>query len=1045
MVEQSEIRTPAKTRKLRSRCAAAAGVLLALLVLSHSAGVYAGEARRAAGEPPRATGEAGRGVGGELTIRQVGAWGGSVNAIHVEQQGDRTIAFIGSGVRFVILDVTDPGAIIELGSVMLDAAINDLQVRDGYAYIGASKTYVDPSVVDAFCVVDVHDVTAPFLVASGIGRGRGDGIYHNVALDGAGRTAYAAPWASMPLAIDITDPTAPVYLGECGGFAAPVFSGSLLYGLDAAGGQVLVSDMSMLPDSCPSGGVWVGSAHIPEFRGAAAPMSALGGNYLYVVASLWSSASDDYSLLFVVDISDPEAPVHVGTWGDPSGETLDLCFDGSGRGVVAVSDGRLYWAGWGRRDPLSRTMVILDVATDPANPQLIGEYSSAAEFGAIEVVGTTVYLGDWREGLIILDCSDPANPVRVGNYLSPREFHQGALDGNMLYMTDPSYGVTMVDVSNSQAPALVGRWETGTYTPDRQHRMTNWGIAVRDGQAYVAAGYGGFQVLDVSDPAAPTLAGEFSPWPAGAMSVGLELSPDEPIVHVGYVSPGSGTWIVNFDVSNPSNVVDVGAVNIGSYWTRPHTIDRGSDGVAYATRDNALVTLDLTSAEAPLMLGRMGYDSVAGDLAVDGNYLYAVNDTGFGAGYAGLDVFSVSGADHLPVHEAHHDFDHSAPKCYSVAVSEELAYVGGPQFEMRVLDVRDPASAVPVGRTSSAGANISDLIVDGPMVYAITRSHSGDAGAGVLVYQVFSLGDFDDDGDVDLDDSDSFMACFTGPDGGPVGPGCEPGDFDSDRDIDCVDWDSFVDAWTGPGDPPVLTGCSAVVSPALPAGPPHDTRKNRYISFDPGNTEPVAFQVELSSMKRCSDDLGRTCRTDEDCPPQTGSCTEHPQVGSVVGWVGEPDGNDVSRVVGAPVYRVWSESTVHVSDCAIIPVTTYGLRATADGVVFTAPLEVGTIRKPGIWHYGDVVGEGTADLPPLPGFTPPNLVVNITDVQALVLSIRGPSSPSAHTTWVDLHGLGDGAPPNFILNVSDVLRVLWGMGGQRYLDSPEHLAPGDCP
>ena len=51
----------------------------------------------------------------------------------------------------------------------------------------------------------------------------------------------------------------------------------------------------------------------------------------------------------------------------------------------------------------------------------------------------------------------------------------------------------------------------------------------------------------------------------------------------------------------------------------------------------------------------------------------------------------------------------------------------------------------------------------------------------------------------------------------------------------------------------------------------------------------------------------------------------------------------------------------------------------------------------------------------------------------------------ADRTWVDLHGLGDGVPPNFLLNVADLQRVLWGIGGQQYLDSPEHLSPFDCP
>ena len=71
------------------------------------------------------------------------------------------------------------------------------------------------------------------------------------------------------------------------------------------------------------------------------------------------------------------------------------------------------------------------------------------------------------------------------------------------------------------------------------------------------------------------------------------------------------------------------------------------------------------------------------------------------------------------------------------------------------------------------------------------------------ITRVTSLpGDFDRDGDVDQTDADQFALCYTGPNGGPIGPGCGPGDFDSDGDIDCDDWDLFTEAWTEPGPPP---------------------------------------------------------------------------------------------------------------------------------------------------------------------------------------------------------------------------------------------------
>jgi hypothetical protein len=90
--------------------------------------------------------------------------------------------------------------------------------------------------------------------------------------------------------------------------------------------------------------------------------------------------------------------------------------------------------------------------------------------------------------------------------------------------------------------------------------------------------------------------------------------------------------------------------------------------------------------------------------------------------------------------------------------------------------------------------------------------------AGPIRFAKFSSpgsGDFDNDGDVDADDAVRFETCFTGSDGGPFVPGCEPGDFDGDNDIDCADWDAFVLAWTAAGQPPNLPQC--LVFPGIPA------------------------------------------------------------------------------------------------------------------------------------------------------------------------------------------------------------------------------------
>ncbi len=52
----------------------------------------------------------------------------------------------------------------------------------------------------------------------------------------------------------------------------------------------------------------------------------------------------------------------------------------------------------------------------------------------------------------------------------------------------------------------------------------------------------------------------------------------------------------------------------------------------------------------------------------------------------------------------------------------------------------------------------------------------------------FGIGDYDCDHVVDLFDFEQWLACCTGPDGGPIGSGCEAFDSDADGDVDWFDF-----------------------------------------------------------------------------------------------------------------------------------------------------------------------------------------------------------------------------------------------------------------
>jgi len=301
--------------------------------------------------------------------------------------------------------------------------------------------------------------------------------------------------------------------------------------------------------------------------------------------------------------------------------------------------------------------------------------------------------------------------------------------------------------------------------------------------------------------------------------------------------------------------------------------------------------------------------------------------------------------------------------------------------------------------------------------------------------------------------------------------------YDMTPPLDATGQECFTGtvSFDGPGQPVTGDTCvgppPAVVPPGLPSSETHLARKNRYVTIDSttNGAESIALKVTLFSMKRCSGNLSRACTVDNDCEaavPGSGTCIEHPDVGTAgPWWVQAPqqeplgclpgpcgDADWFARVGSVPYFDVWTLATLHIGDCETVPVATYEILACLgpDGSVCSDPLTVGTIEQPFVapgfrGGYGDVAGPVD---PVTQGFTPPDGFVNVVDVSTYVLTKQNYGTaalPQAHPTWVDLHGLGVGHPPQYILNVSDLGQVLKALAGDAWTDDPENMYPGQCP
>lgn len=233
--------------------------------------------------------------------------------------------------------------------------------------------------------------------------------------------------------------------------------------------------------------------------------------------------------LKIVDFTEPATPVEVGSVILP--EQL--------RDIV-VNSNYIYVADW------NSGLRIIDIS-DPAIPTEISSYQFEGVASKIAVRGCYAYLADGIN-LRILDITDPANPSVILDY-----DHSGNASTDVVvvvvdfaYILDYWGILSIVDISDPTAPVWLGQSNIGEAAQ---------GLAIQGDYAYGQSFYGdGLQIINISDPTNPTLAGFDDKY----TSYGLDVSGAFAYIADG----GDGLWIV--DIRTPAQPVEVGDFNTGS-------------------------------------------------------------------------------------------------------------------------------------------------------------------------------------------------------------------------------------------------------------------------------------------------------------------------------------------------------------------------------------------------------------------------------------------------------------------------------------------------
>ena len=440
-----------------------------------------------------------------------------------------------------------------------------------------------------------------------------------------------------------------------------------------------------------------------------------------VVSHSHAFVGTDGDGLRIIDVGDPEAPFEVSSYMPPRGRVKGLSVDGRHLWVAVDLDG----------------LRVLDI-TQPVAPVVVAS-RDLGEVGAgvdIDVIPPFAYLAT-GVGILILNTQVPDFPERVG-WIKASSHSVAAGDGYVFGLSRFGY-LSAIDVSWPASPfqvtqiALEGR--EGRLTVSDGSLLVACGsdltvlpadspeawwavspgvhgtgagafdVAITDGLAFLAAGSGGLQTLDVAAPMEPTEIGrvETAGTVLDAVVEGsLTYVVDCPYSGLYDYQPQGPCALRILDLISGAAPTEVGSLSILDVPTEIAV----SDGLAFVLSEESLRVIDVMDPVSPVEVSAEFWPwETASDLAVADGYAYVT----ILSPYPGLRVMDYRTPGRLK----------SAgwiPGGFTdVAVSGGLVFLSGIGNPMGlwIYDVSDPSSPTEVGFSESPGYAVHIAVSDG--------------------------------------------------------------------------------------------------------------------------------------------------------------------------------------------------------------------------------------------------------------------------------------------------------------------------------------------
>jgi PKD repeat protein len=386
---------------------------------------------------------------------------------------------------------------------------------------------------------------------------------------------------------------------------------------------------------------------------------------LAVVGDLLIAAVSD-SGVASVDISDPANPT-----------LLDRLAVGDEVKAVAVFDGHALAGG--------SLLQVVDLSA-PSDLTVVGGLDSGiAQIRDLDVSGATAVLADYNAGLHVVNVADPTSPVLQATHGDDLDRPLSvAVSGDYAYLLENHDDVVVFDISNPMAPAIVNRVDpAGSWQAS---------VFVLSGHLYVGrSSSSNLVIYDLADPAAPV-----ELWDSWVCS-GPHLAFDGSGTTLYAAQAGNGLGIV--DVTTPSTPQCLGSTaaewwsHLGALWDRYALMAIGADQVA---------VFDIADPGNPVELARTS-EINPNDLVVRDGHAYTVSPSWF-------EIVDLTDPAN-PLVVATVDLGG-----FVIALTGDLAIVGGSSDGIRVVDVSSPAAPVELALID-VDYTVGGIVTAGPAFY----------------------------------------------------------------------------------------------------------------------------------------------------------------------------------------------------------------------------------------------------------------------------------------------------------------------------------------